>query len=82
MTCQQFVDFILSYLEGEGDPQVRAVFDEHVSICPPCLAYLDSYRDTVALGRAVCVDPDGPVPDDVPEALVVAVLAARRQARS
>ena len=82
MTCQEFVDFILRYLEGESDSEKRAVFDEHIHTCPPCLAYLDSYRQTIELGHAVCSDPDGPVPDDVPEELVAAVLSARRQART
>ena len=77
MTCQQFVDFILSYLDRELSDAEHSTFEQHVELCPPCLAYLETYRDTVALGRA-CADPDGPVPDDVPEELVNAVLGARR----
>ena len=34
-------------------------------------------RETVRLGR-LCADPEGPVPEDAPEELVSAVLAARR----
>ena len=78
MTCREFVDFIMSYLEEEAEPAQRAVFEEHIRSCPPCLTYLDTYRDTVMLGRALCDEPDGPVPEEVPERLVQAVMAARR----
>ena len=82
MTCQEFVDFIVAYLDDEASAEQRATFEEHIRACPPCLTYLDQYKETVALGRAGCREPDGPVPEDVPEQLVQAVLAARaRQER-
>ena len=71
------MEFIASYLEGETAEPERKVFESHVRMCPPCLAYLDSYKETIALGRSACADPEGPVPEDVPEDLLRAVLAAR-----
>jgi anti-sigma factor RsiW len=79
MTCQEFVEFIASYLEGGTPEPERKIFESHVRMCPPCLAYLDSYKETIALGRSACADPEGSVPEDVPEDLVRAVLAARRE---
>ncbi len=78
MTCQEFVDFILAYLERDLGEEERAIFEAHIELCPPCLGYLETYKDTVALGSACCAEPDGPVPADVPEQLVRAVLSARR----
>ena len=79
LTCRDFVEVIMAWLDGELDAATRHVFEEHLAACEDCENYLDSYRTTVALGRSVCDDdPDGPVPDDVPEDLVQAVLAARR----
>lgn len=78
MTCQEFVDFILAYLERDLGEAERTTFEAHVGLCPPCLDYLETYKDTVALGIACCAEPEGPVPDDVPEQLVQAVLSARR----
>ena len=78
MTCQEFVDFLMAYLDGELAPEVRLVFEGHIRDCPPCLAYLESYRETVRLGKSLCDDPEGPVPEEVPEALVRAILDARR----
>jgi predicted anti-sigma-YlaC factor YlaD len=78
MTCREFVEFVMGYLEEELGERERAVFEEHIEACPPCLTYLDTYRETVRLGRSVC-GPDDEVPPDVPEELVRAILAARRR---
>jgi hypothetical protein len=40
--------------------------------------YIQTYRDTIALGKAACSEPDEPVGQEVPEELVAAVLKARR----
>jgi hypothetical protein len=41
------------------------------------VGYLESYRETIRLGREAC-EPDGPLPEEVPEELVEAILASRR----
>lgn len=81
LSCRDFVEVIMDFLDAELDAAQRALFESHLVACPDCEHYLDSYRTTVALGKRLC-DPDdagAPVPDDVPEALVRAVLAIRRQ---
>lgn len=78
MNCREFIEFILAYLERELPEDQRRSFESHVADCPRCLEYLESYRKTVELGRACCADPEGPVPEEAPEALVQAVLRARR----
>ena len=81
LTCREFIDFIMAWLDGELEPDVRRSFAEHLDMCPDCVDYLDSYQRTVALGKAAWdAAGDAPVPDDVPEKLVQAVLAARRRA--
>ena len=77
MTCQELADFLMSYLDRELPEAERASFAEHLEMCPPCKAYLTTYERTVELGRSVCSDPEGPVPEGVPDELVEAILAAR-----
>ncbi len=78
-TCRELVEFLMDYLEEELPQGQRDEFERHLQACPPCIAYLKTYKETVQLGKTVCREPDGPVPDDVPEQLVQAILAARRK---
>jgi len=77
ITCQEFADFLSDYLSGEVTGREQRVFDAHVEACPPCRDYLSTFRKTVELGRMVCSNDEAPVPNDVPEDLVQAILAAR-----
>ena len=76
MTCQELIDFIASYRDHELTPPQQAAFERHLSECPSCVAYLRTYEQTIALTRAT---GDDPAPEDVPESLVQAILAARRR---
>lgn len=77
MTCQELVEFLMQYLDGELSPEECAAFEEHLGECPDCIVYLETYRETVRVGRMVCKCPNDPVPADVPEELIRAILAAR-----
>jgi anti-sigma factor RsiW len=79
MTCRDFIEFLMDYVAGELSAEERALFDAHLAICPPCVAYLKTYRATIQMGQAALAASEGPVPADVPEELVQAILAARRQ---
>ena len=81
VTCRTFVEFLMDYMSGELPATQRDEFDEHLAACVACVAYMKSYSDTIKLGKAAFADPDAGVPDDVPEDLVKAVLAARRAKR-
>jgi anti-sigma factor RsiW len=77
MRCREFVEFLMGYLDDELDPEPRRVFEQHMQMCPPCGVYLDTYRDTIRLGKFACNEDAGGVPDDVPDELIRAILAAR-----
>jgi anti-sigma factor RsiW len=78
VTCREFADFIAEYLSGELSPETRTQFEQHLDVCPNCVAYLSNYHDTIALGRQAFTDDDAGVPNDVPDDLVQAILASRR----
>lgn len=78
MTCRDVDEFLADYLDGGLVGPRRQAFDEHLRLCPDCVAYLDAYRKTVALGKAAMRDrPDGRDPEP-PPALVEAILRATR----
>lgn len=76
ITCQQLIDFIMSYLDDELPREQRAEFDRHMAVCPSCVDYLKTYEKTVLLAKSCA---DDPVPDEVPESLVQAILEARKK---
>ena len=77
MNCREFVDFLMEYMEGDLGDEEQVAFLTHMDLCPPCVTYLETYRQTVGLEKDLCRDPDGPLPEDVPEELVRAILAVR-----
>jgi len=78
VTCREFADFMMDYLSDELSSEPRARFDQHLTLCTNCRKYLTSYEETVKLGKKAFEDDDAPLPADVPEELVRAILAARR----
>jgi anti-sigma factor RsiW len=78
MMCRECVEFLIDYLEGNLPDEQRARFEEHLRLCPPCVRYLDSYRDAVQLGRAAFESFEEDCGGEVPEALVRAVLSAMK----
>jgi anti-sigma factor RsiW len=52
-TCQQITDAIMHYVVGEMDEAARAAFEAHLRICADCVAFLNTYRETIRTTRAV-----------------------------
>jgi anti-sigma factor RsiW len=77
VTCRDFVEFLIDYFSGDLAAAERAEFEGHLAECPACVAYLETYRETIPLIKAAYTHPEDRVPDKVPEELVRAILAAR-----
>ena len=75
MTCRECAEFLADYLTGELPTEVRATFEAHLAICPNCVTYLDQYQATIGAGKAAFADE---VADDLPEELIRAILATRK----
>jgi anti-sigma factor RsiW len=81
MNCREFTEFLHEYLFGNLPAQERAEFDKHLAECPWCVAYLDSYRQTIQLEQAAFAAAEpAPPPADAPEELIQAILRARSRA--
>ena len=77
LSCRDFVEFVGDYLEDALEPGQLRGFERHLEICEDCVRFLESYRETVRLGRAAFAPSEEPVPGDVPEDLIQAILDAR-----
>jgi len=51
ISCQQLIDFCVDYLDGElpNDEELR--FRRHLSQCPDCVAFFETYRKTAEVTR-------------------------------
>ena len=77
MTCKALIEFLDDYVDGSLAPDARAQFEAHLAQCPPCVDYLRTYRDTIALARRACDETaDAGAAPGVPEELVTVVLKA------
>jgi anti-sigma factor RsiW len=78
VTCREFTAFIAEFLDGELPASERQPFERHLARCANCARYLESYRTAIALGKRAFDDGETPVPADVPDELVDAILRVRR----
>jgi len=79
LTCQEVIDYLSAYVAGELPPDEQAAMERHLAVCPPCVNFLETFRTTLAVTQSPRLTP---VEETLPEGLIQAVLAARRQSSS
>ena len=52
-TCKQATSLILDYLTGELDSKTKRAFEEHLMVCPDCVSFLNSYKETIKFTRSL-----------------------------
>ncbi len=78
LTCKEFDDFMIDYLEGGLPVWQKYMWWLHVKMCRECAYFIRQYRRVIMLGQRAFDCPDGTVPGSVPEELVKAALAHRK----
>ena len=79
INCREFEEFILDYQEGTLPKRQRRIFEFHIRLCRECRDYLAAYRRTMEVSKRLYEETDAALPEDVPEDLIRAILAARNQ---
>ena len=77
ITCNEVITFLLAYLSGELPPEKEHEFERHLAVCPSCVAYMKTYRETVKLGRSALTEGAENTPADLSRELVSAILSRR-----
>jgi anti-sigma factor RsiW len=80
MTCREAIEFLMSYLDGEISPDVRVEFERHLAECKSCVAYLNSYRQTIELCKSGSGVKEDLKTEELPEELVRAIQTALKNA--
>ena len=65
--CKECLELLHDYLEGELSPDVSASLEEHFKDCPPCIAFVNTYKYTTYLCRSTLKGAE--IPDTVKEKL-------------
>jgi len=79
LTCREFTDFLMEFLDDELPLARRRLFLKHIAACRDCARYVESYSTTVALARGAWFEPNEAVgAESVPEGLIRSILAACR----
>ena len=68
MTCRELANLLIDYVSGELAQEHRERLDHHLSKCPPCVAYVETYTLTIKLTRKL---PDEPLPPQLVDRLKV-----------
>lgn len=58
-TCQQLVELLCDYLEGDLPEEEKKELDRHMRECAPCMAFLKTYKKTSQLCKSLR-------PEDIP----------------
>jgi anti-sigma factor RsiW len=66
VACVDGVEMLMDYLEGLLSPTDQALIEAHVSACPRCVAFVESYRQTPRILRAATA---AALPDDLAASL-------------
>ena len=59
MTCQEYRDLMMAYLDDELDDRQRKVFEEHVAVCRGCAEELAQFQQLKGLtDRVTLAEPE------------------------
>ena len=76
--CLEMVEVVTEWTEGALGDDERAAIEEHLAICPDCIAYVDQLRTTTVLAARLA-EPEAAEP--APDAMRASLLAAFRSSR-
>lgn len=65
--CKECIDLLHDYIEGSLDQNTSKSLDEHFEECPPCIAFMNTYKSTTTLCRDTLNQIE--IPDEVRHAL-------------
>jgi anti-sigma factor RsiW len=52
LTCREITSLILDYVAGDLHRKTSGDFESHLQSCPDCVAFLETYKKTMALTQS------------------------------
>ena len=75
LTCKQFDEFMIDYIEGNLPLWQRISCLLHVRMCRKCARFVEQYKHVILLEKNAYAKPDDSIPEEVPEELLKAALS-------
>lgn len=79
INCESFDTFIVDFLDDNLQKNQKLIFTKHLNECPACKKYLENYKKSVQLSQSVFLSKHQADKQEIPEELVQAILAAKKQ---
>jgi anti-sigma factor RsiW len=76
ITCRELAELLIDFVSDELPAEHRVRIEQHLKLCPPCVAYLESYQITIRMTRRL---PCEPLPPELEKRLRAAFEELRRQ---
>lgn len=74
MECRQIAELLGDYLDGTLPKPLRDLLEWHIEGCPPCIAFVNTYRGTV---NAAAKLREVAIPRELKQRLLAALRSAR-----
>lgn len=72
--CRQIAELLGDYFDGSLPAHLRELLEWHIDGCQPCVAFINTYRETISVTRRL---PEAPMPVELKKRLVAVVKSAR-----
>ncbi|HEV8584609.1 MAG TPA: zf-HC2 domain-containing protein [Methylomirabilota bacterium] len=72
--CRQIAELLGDYFDGTLAKHLRELLEWHIDGCQPCVAFINTYRQTISATRRL---PEAPMPAELKKRLVAFVKSAR-----
>lgn len=57
MNCQEILEKLSDYIDGELDPRLCQDLEKHMADCHPCLIFVNTFKKTLTLYKFACCEP-------------------------
>jgi anti-sigma factor RsiW len=79
LECRQIAELLGDYFDGTLPRETRELIDFHIDGCPPCVAFLNTYKGTMDATRKL---PDVPIPGELKKRLLAVLKSNKFQPRT
>jgi hypothetical protein len=78
LECRQIAELLGDYIDGALPRRQQELIDWHIEGCPPCVAFINTYRGTISATRSL---PAVPIPPELKSRLLAVLRSDRRPAQ-